>query len=572
MPSITCFDIRIWGKNHNNYRGNNENNSTNNNENNSNNNNNENNINHNNENNINNNNKMSKANNIYNNYEHKKIFEKESKKRSKIIEKELKKSGKIFKSTIKLLLLGTGESGKSTVLKQMRIIHTSKFTVEERREKIDDIKSNIRDSILSILEAMDRFNIKLENSNLNESKEFLFDNIHYLIRPHKHIIFSNNQFFNNNATAISNKKKDSINSSCSLNEYNYLVERLWDCIENLWKDMGVKACAKRGNEYHLIDSAQYFLDRIGIIRRGDYLPDDQDILRCRVLTTGIMETNFFVKKVNFHIFDVGGQRDQRRKWIQCFNQVTAIIFIVDISSFNMTLREDHNVNRLKESLQSFRQIWINRYLYHISIILFLNKYDILVKKIVEEKCKLEDYFPEFKQYKLPNHIDKHLIVQNENIEVTKAKMFILEQFIKITNEKLIDAKENLVKYSQILNNENNTRYKTINSCNNINGNFLTINNSFNPVYLDKNTESQYTECNSNESHSNTNATILNNEKYEKLKWQIIRSYYEAEEETIIGKFCIPYFTTAVDTDNIKRVFKACSHILKKEHLEKSGLL
>lgn len=84
--------------------------------------------------------------------------------------------------------------------------------------------------------------------------------------------------------------------------------------------------------------------------------------RCRVLTTGIQETKFDMKKVNFHVFDVGGQRDQRRKWIQCFNQVTAIIYVVDISSFNMTLREDNQVNRLRESLQSFRQIWINRYL------------------------------------------------------------------------------------------------------------------------------------------------------------------------------------------------------------------
>jgi GTPase SAR1 family protein len=553
MPSTTCFDIRkiMNKKNHSNYNVSNENNNTNNND---------------------DIYTISETSNNTNEIVRQKNIEKESKKRSKMIEKELKKSGKIFKSTIKLLLLGTGESGKSTVLKQMRIIHTSKFTIEERKEKINDIKSNIRDSILSILEAMDRFGLKLENPLLNDSKEFIFDNIYYLIRSNKHTNSSNQQFFNNNVANYPNKKKDSINSNNSFNEYNQLVERLWDSIKLLWKDSGVKTCAKRGNEYHLIDSAQYFLDRIDIIRRNDYLPDDQDILRCRVLTTGIMETNFFVKKVNFHIFDVGGQRDQRRKWIQCFNQVTAIIFIVDISSFNMTLREDHNVNRLKESLQSFRQIWINRYLYHISIILFLNKYDILVKKIVEEKCKLEDYFPEFKQYKLPNHIDKHLIVQNENIEVTKAKMFILEQFIKITNEKLIDAKENLVKYSQILNNENNTRYKTINSCNNINGNFSSINNSFSPVYQNKIDESSYTQSNSNDLYSNNNTTILNNEKYEKLKWQIIRSYYEAEEETIIGKFCIPHFTTAVDTDNIKRVFKACSHILKKEHLEKCGLL
>ena len=61
------------------------------------------------------------------------------------------------------------------------------------------------------------------------------------------------------------------------------------------------------------------------------------------------------------MFDVGGQRDERRKWIQCFNDVTAIIFVTACSSYNMVLREDPSQNRLKESLDLFRSIWNNRY-------------------------------------------------------------------------------------------------------------------------------------------------------------------------------------------------------------------
>jgi len=62
------------------------------------------------------------------------------------------------------------------------------------------------------------------------------------------------------------------------------------------------------------------------------------------------------------MFDVGGQRDERRKWIQCFNDVTAIIFVTACSSYNMVLREDPTQNRLRESLDLFRSIWNNRYL------------------------------------------------------------------------------------------------------------------------------------------------------------------------------------------------------------------
>lgn len=60
------------------------------------------------------------------------------------------------------------------------------------------------------------------------------------------------------------------------------------------------------------------------------------------------------------MFDVGGQRDERRKWIQCFNDVTAIIFVVASSSYNMVIREDNQTNRLQEALNLFKSIWNNR--------------------------------------------------------------------------------------------------------------------------------------------------------------------------------------------------------------------
>ena len=67
--------------------------------------------------------------------------------------------------------------------------------------------------------------------------------------------------------------------------------------------------------------------------------------------------------LHFSMFDVGGQRDERRKWIQCFNDVTAIIFVTACSSYNLVLREDPSQNRLKESLELFKSIWNNRLVY-----------------------------------------------------------------------------------------------------------------------------------------------------------------------------------------------------------------
>ena len=67
-------------------------------------------------------------------------------------------------------------------------------------------------------------------------------------------------------------------------------------------------------------------------------------------STGILEYPFDLESIVFRMVDVGGQRSERRKWIQCFNDVTAIIFVAASSSYNMVLREDNTQNRLREAL------------------------------------------------------------------------------------------------------------------------------------------------------------------------------------------------------------------------------
>ena len=76
------------------------------------------------------------------------------------------------------------------------------------------------------------------------------------------------------------------------------------------------------------------------ILAANYLPNEQDVLRCRVVTTGIIETSFRVNKLIYRMVDVGGARSERRKWIQCFDNVAAILFISGLSGYDMTLFED----------------------------------------------------------------------------------------------------------------------------------------------------------------------------------------------------------------------------------------
>lgn len=80
----------------------------------------------------------------------------------------------------------------------------------------------------------------------------------------------------------------------------------------------------------------------------NYLPTDQDILRARLRTTGISETIFDVGGLIYRMFDVGGQRSERKKWIHVFDNVQAILFLVAISAYDSVLIEDRNSARLPQ--------------------------------------------------------------------------------------------------------------------------------------------------------------------------------------------------------------------------------
>ncbi len=113
----------------------------------------------------------------------------------------------------------------------------------------------------------------------------------------------------------------------------------------------------------------------------------------RIKTTGIHEIFFEIDNIFFNMVDVGGQRSERRKWIHCFESVTAVLFCVAISAYNQRLFEDHTVNRMHESLQLFGDISHGPWFKETPIILFLNKRDIFEEKI--KVVPLTVCFPEF---------------------------------------------------------------------------------------------------------------------------------------------------------------------------------
>jgi len=126
-----------------------------------------------------------------------------------------------------------------------------------------------------------------------------------------------------------------------------------------------------------------------------YLPEDDDILRARVRTTGISETKFVVNNVEFNMFDVGGQRSERKKWMHCFDHVDAVLFVASASSYDEVLFEDETVNRTVEALELFGEISGSPWLSNAGMILFLNKRDLLEEKIMHSDLAAQEWAKDF---------------------------------------------------------------------------------------------------------------------------------------------------------------------------------
>ncbi|XP_038818161.1 guanine nucleotide-binding protein G(o) subunit alpha-like isoform X2 [Salvelinus namaycush] len=254
---------------------------------------------------------------------------KKAKLQSAKIDRDLYEYAKREMNVVKILMLGAAESGKSTLVKQMKIIHSHGFT----RQELTSFK------------------------------------------VHAHSVLSCGRCFD---------------------EDQVLFPFIGHAISCLWADQGVREAATRGYEFELNDSALYFFENRGRIISPDYVPTETDVLRVRLRTTGVIETQFKVKHLLFRMYDVGGQRTERRKWIGCFEDVRAVVFVVSLSGYDMTLVEDPCMNRLQESLKLFSSICNNIFFKSTSMILFMNKIDLFQEKILHSGRHLRLYVPQFK--------------------------------------------------------------------------------------------------------------------------------------------------------------------------------
>ncbi|KAI8913303.1 guanine nucleotide binding protein, alpha subunit [Gorgonomyces haynaldii] len=267
----------------------------------------------------------------------------EKKRRSKAIDAYLREEGKKLDPAnhLTILLLGPGDAGKSTVLKQMVLLHGNGFTDNDRK----DMSHLIRNHIITKMASAVR--ILLSNDLLWDSSD---------VEKHAQALLL-------------------LDGAPAQECMDKAKEHLLTIVNSTL----FKAESQKVEDY---------LSMIESIFSPSYVPSDNGFH-----TENISETVFEIDQKFWHIVDVAGQKDKRSRWTSYMEKkVSGVIFVFSCAAYNQFLEEQPDTNRIVDALQLFQSLVKHPILKIEAIIVLFNKYDLLPAKL--EKYQIKDYLPE----------------------------------------------------------------------------------------------------------------------------------------------------------------------------------
>eukprot|EP01084_Bolivina_argentea_P063318 115647_1 len=278
------------------------------------------------------------------------------------VDKKMASEEEIDQNTSKILFLGAGGAGKSTLFKQLSYIYNGAYSIKLDKRLKQKIYSQITEQMQIALKI---------SINSHQEEQMKRTNLEL----HEHIQSIENHY-----------------------DMTTFPPHVSDAIQYTWEHCKpLQTLMEQMSFRHKIleETSVYFWNELERIKQPDYAPNDLDFLNLREKTTGITQKYLMIQNKRFHIFDVGGQVSERKKWIHCFADVTALLFVVGLSSYNQTMYEDSSRNCMVDSMHVFEEVCNNEVFNATQIIVFLNKKDIFKHKL--KKRPITDC-PAFKDF------------------------------------------------------------------------------------------------------------------------------------------------------------------------------
>ncbi|KJA13995.1 hypothetical protein HYPSUDRAFT_467608 [Hypholoma sublateritium FD-334 SS-4] len=255
--------------------------------------------------------------------------------------------------------VGSPGSGKTSIVKQMQLMHNGCFSAGERSAHRSTILRNVVHAARDVARYMERAGLECVEEENQDIAGLILD----FELPARGTVTS-------------------------------IPSEIVDAIDQLWRDPVCRMIVKdHAGDFCLMDSAPYFFDEVRRIGAPGYEPTDDDVLRAWETSVGIRETAVAAGDMAISIFDVSGRGGVPRKWIHCFDNVESVIFCMALSEYDEVIGEEKTQNRMAQSLALFETVVNSRWFARTPITLFLNKVDVLEQKLA--KVPLEEYFPDY---------------------------------------------------------------------------------------------------------------------------------------------------------------------------------
>jgi len=298
---------------------------------------------------------------------------------------------------IRIMLLGPGDSGKTTILKQMKKINN-----QCEQNEINSITPYIRGSVVSYMKILCQQSV-LINPKVSENT---------LVDPKLE------EF----RTKITLLKTPTTNST--IHNSKALSPDVAKAIRILWKDDGIRNTLKNRVLFQIHDNVSYFLDSVDRIADPQFKPTWKDYVRIRMRSAGFSQTKLTTQvehlgEHTFEFIDVGGQRSERAKWMRFVSEdINTVCYVIALSEYDLVLMEDSSVNRIQEAINLFEEIMTKgKFFANKSVFLFFNKFDLFVEKI--RRVPITVAFPDFPVDEMDPHDEDDVIrfVSNKFLDV-----------------------------------------------------------------------------------------------------------------------------------------------------------
>ena len=296
-------------------------------------------------------------------------------------------------SDVALLLLGADGAGKSTVFRQLRLLYGAKPERAERLRFVPVVHalvlSNMRQLLLRAEAAAAARDAGAAGAPPPSPLELEALQVAARASADAPALSAQQQraFDRNKAVVLAHDVAEPLTPAVA------------DAIAGLWRsgEGGLLAAFALRRAFDGNDNAPYFFVRAPELAKPGYVPTDDDLVRARMRTRGTVEGDFLVGEQRLRVIDVGGQRNEREKWVKHFEDVRAVVFVVALSDYDLALADDPLRNRLVEAMGLFHWAATHASFRRAALVLLLNKYDVFEEKVrsVPLRSQAEGRFLDF---------------------------------------------------------------------------------------------------------------------------------------------------------------------------------